>query len=149
MSDSNAHVADELAIRELVARYADAVARRDEDAWAATWTEDAEWHLLGRSASGRDAVVSLLKTLISGVPFVVQIPNSGIIQVHGETGSGRWYITEYAKTRDGAALFNLGVYHDEYRRTADEWRFSRRRFDVLYMGPPDLSARANPFPEKP
>ena len=41
MSDNDTPVADELAIRELVARYADAVARRDDDAWAATWTEDA------------------------------------------------------------------------------------------------------------
>jgi ketosteroid isomerase-like protein len=40
-------VEDELAIRALVARYADAVCRRDPDAWAATWAEDCKWDLGG------------------------------------------------------------------------------------------------------
>ena len=35
MSDS--HVADELAIRSLVARYAEAVSAHHEENWAATW----------------------------------------------------------------------------------------------------------------
>ena len=44
---------DENQIRDLVARYADAVTRRDEKAWAETWTEDGEWQVMGRTASGR------------------------------------------------------------------------------------------------
>ena len=40
-------VQDELAIRALVARYADAACRRDPDAWAATWAEDCRWDLGG------------------------------------------------------------------------------------------------------
>ncbi len=38
---------DRLALRDLLDTYADAVSRADGEAWAATWTEDAEWHLPG------------------------------------------------------------------------------------------------------
>ena len=47
-------VASELEIRGLVARYADAVSRRDEKAFAATFAIDGEWQLLGKVAEGRE-----------------------------------------------------------------------------------------------
>ena len=40
-------VADELEIRQLVAAYADAVNRRDQDLWASTWAEECQWTLPG------------------------------------------------------------------------------------------------------
>ena len=46
---------------------------------------------------------------------------------------GRWYITEHGKMEDGTALLTLGVYHDEYTRGAEGWRFQRRRFDLLQL----------------
>lgn len=140
--------ADENEIRDLVARYADAVSRRDEKAWADTWTEDGEWQVIGRTASGRDEVVALWKTLLGGLSFVVQLANTERITVEGDRGSGRWYVTEYAKSRDGSALLNVGFYRDEYRRVDGAWRFARRRFDALYMGAPDLSGATFPHPEE-
>ena len=141
-------ISDELAIRELVASYADAVVRRDADAWSATWAEDGEWHILGNATRGRDAVVSLWKQLMAAVPFVVQVPGHALIEVDGARATGRWYITEYGKSADGSGSLTLGVYHDEYTRSAEGWRFLRRRFDALYSGPPDLSGTPQPFPEK-
>ena len=41
------NVADDLAIRDLVYRYSDAVCRRDQVAWSATWAEDGVWQLPG------------------------------------------------------------------------------------------------------
>jgi hypothetical protein len=38
------------------------------------------------------------------------------------------------------------VYHDAYARIDGAWRFTRRRFDLLYTGPPDLTGRNHPFP---
>ena len=142
----DAQIGDELAIRDLVARYADAVARRDAEAWAATWAEDGEWHIFGQPTRGRDAVVALWKTLMGTLPFVLQVPSSGIIRVAGARGTGRWHVTEYGKRNDGAGTLTLGTYQDEYCRRGDDWRFRLRRFDALYMGPPDLSARALPLP---
>ena len=141
-------VTDKNEIRDLVARYADAVTRRDEKAWGETWTEDGEWHVIGRTASGREAVGALWQTLLGGLSFVVQLANTEQITVEGDRGSGRWYVTEYARSNDGTALLNVGFYRDEYRRVDGSWRFARRRFDALYMGPPDLGGATFPHPEE-
>ncbi len=45
MADRN--VADELALRELITRYADAVRRRDAAAWGDTWAAEGEWQIAG------------------------------------------------------------------------------------------------------
>ena len=142
----DAQIGDELAIRDLVARYADAVARRDAEAWAATWAEDGEWHIFGQPTRGRDAVVALWKTLMGTLSFVLQVPSSGVIRIDGARGTGRWHVTEYGKGNDGTATLTLGTYQDEYCRNGGGWRFRIRRFDALYLGPPDLSAQALPFP---
>jgi hypothetical protein len=139
-------IADELAIRELVVRYADAVVRRDEEAWRATWALDGEWHILGDLVRGREAVVEKWKTLMSQLPFVHQLASGGLIEFEGETARGRFYVNEYARTGDGAGLLMLGVYLDEYVCEAGEWLFSSRRIHPLYMGPPDMSGTSNPFP---
>jgi hypothetical protein len=139
---------DELEIRKLVARYSDAVARSDADAWGATWAEDGEWLIMGQPTKGRDQVVALWKNLMAGFSFVVQLSSGGIIEIQGPRASGRWYITEQGQGLDGTATLTIGVYNDEYCRVGDEWRFLRRRFDPLYMGPPDLTAKPFPLPEQ-
>lgn len=139
-------VADELAIRELVDRYADAIVRRDEEAWRDTWTEDGEWHILGELVRGRAAVVEKWKELMSGLPFVHQLASGGLIEFEGETAHGRFYVNEYISTGAGAGLLMLGVYFDHYVCEAGDWLFSSRRIHPLYMGPPDMSGVSNPFP---
>ena len=71
---------DELAIRALVARYADAVCRRDPDAWAATWSEDCRWDLGGgRVVSGRAETLNLWRTAIAKYDWVGQVAASGLV----------------------------------------------------------------------
>lgn len=139
-------ITDELAIRELVDRYADAVVRRDADAWGATWALDGEWHILGDIVRGREALVEKWRELVSQLPFVHQIASGGLIEFDGKTASGRFYINEYAKTGTGAGLLLLGVYLDDYVCKDGDWLFLRRRIHPLYMGPPDMSGSVNPFP---
>jgi len=138
---------DELAIRSLVARYSDAVARRDTTDWAATWAPDGVWQIMGRAVEGREEVTALWSKLMGGLSFVLQLPNAGLIELDGDRAKGRWYITEHGKMENGTALLTLGVYHDEYVRGPTGWSFQRRRFDVLHMGPPDLSGQIVPFPK--
>lgn len=142
----SARLADELAIRDLVARYAHAVGTGDAAAWAATWTEDGVWQVMGREAEGRDAAVALWKELMGGLSFVVQLPSTGSIRLDGATGTGRWNVVEHAKMQDGTPLLNIGVYTDTYVRSGDEWRFGRRNFHPRYVGPPDLSGATFPAP---
>ena len=142
----DASLADELALRELVARYADAVNRRDVEAWTATWSRDGVWHLFGRDVEGRDAVVAMWQGAMGMFDFVLQLIHSGTVDVQGDAATGRWYLSEVAHTTKGERLLTVGVYHDRMTREADGWCFAHRRFDVLYQGPPDLSGTVTPFP---
>jgi ketosteroid isomerase-like protein len=142
MSDGSS---DQLEIRDLVARYSDAVNRRDTEAWADTWAEDASWQILGRAPEGRAAIVALWQKMMSGFPFVVQMPSEGVVELSGDEASGRFYLTEYGRSADGTGLLTLAVYHDRFRREPDRWRFCERRFHALYSGPPDLSAEPAVF----
>lgn len=131
-------------IQELVARYADAVNRRDADAWGATWADDGEWTILGATKRGRADVVAHWQLLMSHIPSVLQIPSFGLVS--GDPPSGRWYVQEFSQRPDGSGL-TLGVYHDRYVLEEGQWRFASRRFDILYSGAPDLSAAFSAFPE--
>ncbi len=143
MSDSR--LADELEIRDLVARYSDAVNRGDHAAWAETWSDDGVWRLLGREARGRENCVALLRELTGPLSLVVQLATNGLVRVDGERASGRWSILEHFKTSDGGSM-SLGIYDDAYRRERGGWRFAARSFHALYLGPPDLSAAATRYP---
>jgi ketosteroid isomerase-like protein len=138
-------VADELEIRNLVARYAEAVTRADKDAWAATWADDGEWSLIGQTARGRQDVVALWQKLTAGFTFVVQHTPSGVVELDGDRGSGTWQMTEHGKLTNGTPLLTIGVYSDEYVREKGAWRFASRHFRMVYGGPPDLSGAVNPF----
>jgi ketosteroid isomerase-like protein len=136
-----AAVADELAIRALVARYCHAVAERDDRAWADTWAPDAEWCVLGKTVQGRDAILAHYRALVSGARFVLQFAGDGLIELAGDRARGRWQIRETLQWNDGRPGLNLGLYRDEYARAADgAWRFARRAFEARYLGAPDLSA---------
>jgi uncharacterized protein (TIGR02246 family) len=129
---------DELAIRNLVARYCDAVCRRDADAWAATWAEDCTWDLGGgRVVRGRQAALDLWTTAIARYPWVAQLAPTGMVEVLGDTARGTWWVLELNHLADGSGALHLGHYADEYRRTGQGWAFASRRFSMVYRGPLD------------
>ena len=126
-------VADELAIRQLVAAYADAVNRRDESLWASTWAEDGVWDLRGNVVEGREAVVALWNTAMGGFSFVAQLVYQGTLEIDGDRATGRWYLSEHLRPVDAeTGRFTIGSYADEYTRVGGEWKFARRSYDVLY-----------------
>lgn len=132
-------IADELAIRDLEARYVDAIHRRDADAWAATWSDDAVWILpaLGapdrqRRFTGRAAIRAAWVDAMAGFSFVAHMVHSGHIDwLEADEAVGRWYLSEHLHSLDGAAVKLFGVYEDRYGKSQGRWRFAQRRFHVL------------------
>ena len=57
--------------------------------------------------------------------YLVQTTHPGTIQLDGDTASGRAYIQELGRSRDGKSGLNYAIYHDRYRRTPDGWKFTR------------------------
>jgi uncharacterized protein (TIGR02246 family) len=140
-----AKLADELAIRALVARYCHGIAERDDEVWADTWAADAQWKVLGQDLHGRDAILAFYRKVVAGARWVVQVATDGLIELAGDEATGRWQITETIQMKDGRALVNVGRYSDRYRRDRDgRWRFARREFRFSYAGPPDYSAESRP-----
>jgi hypothetical protein len=135
--------ADELAIRRLVHRYADAVVRRDAAAWASCWADQSSWDLgRGRSVEGKEQITSLWRQAMGGMAAVVQMVHNGAADAADEPGraTGRWYIDERFRRADGSNGILLAHYDDEYVREGGEWRFASRALVPHYSGPTDLSA---------
>lgn len=136
-------VVDFVEIQRLVARYSDAVVRRDGTAWADCWADDASWDLGGgRSLDGKEMIVKIWYAAMGGMEAVVQQSHGGEVRFGESTDHavGRWAITERFRTTSGESALLLASYDDEYRRIDGRWLFSRRYLDVHYRGPADLSA---------
>ncbi len=131
-------IEDDLEIRNLVSRYADAVCRRDPDQWIGTWAEDSRWELGGgRETVGREATLNLWTKAIARYPWVAQLVMNGIVEVDGDTASGSWYILELNHLENGDGVMHAGNYEDTYTRTTEGWRFASRRFHLVYKGAMD------------
>ena len=137
--------ADELAIRDLVARYIDAVNRYHQADWTATWSESATWNLMGMEVDGRDAIVGLWQGAMQSFDFALMMLNSGTLEIDGDTASGRWYITEHIKPTEGDPNITLGVYDDRYVKENGQWLFAHRHYNVIYQGAADYSGNYTPY----
>ena len=79
---------DELAIRNLLARYGDAVCRRDAAGWVATWSADCTWDLGGgRVTHGRDETFALWQKSLAKYPWVMHLGHYDDTYVRDE---GEW-----------------------------------------------------------
>jgi ketosteroid isomerase-like protein len=142
-------VEDELAIRELVALYADAVNRVDEAQWADTWTENAQWSLPMVTVDGKSQIVGLWVQAMSSFEFVAQLVYQGVVKISGNEATGRWYLCEHLRSKgDSTGRFNIGTYNDVYVKEGDRWRFASRQYHVLYNdeGAGDMSGTVIPLP---
>jgi hypothetical protein len=132
-------IADELAVRRLVDQYADAVTHANESSWIATWAEDGCWQIGGRESRGHAELLATWRSLMGLFQKVLQLPQTGLLDLAGDAGSGRWSVVELGRSAAGSSSVTLGTYHDVYRRTGARWEFAERRFEFVYTGPPDLS----------
>jgi ketosteroid isomerase-like protein len=129
---------DELALRNLMGRYVDAVNRYDADAWIATWAEDGVWNLLGSPVQGRANILALWRQMMASFEFALMLPSSCLFDVQGNTASGHWYLHEYTRDLQGTATTVLSRYVDTYVKQDGHWLFQSRQYHFIYNGPADL-----------
>jgi ketosteroid isomerase-like protein len=143
MSDFQA-IADRVEIEALRAEFTDAVMMRDGDRLASLFTPDgalrmpnvpAEFHSREEIRAGRER-------LQARWDFFVQTTHPGTIQLDGDTATGRSYIQELARLRDGWSGLNYAIYHDRYQRTGDGWKFTERVYEVRYQDTTPLPGSA-------
>ena len=124
--------ATDIALRQLIARYCDAVLRRDSAAFGEVWAVDGVWQL-GKPIEGRDAVVTAFDKLMKGYAWLVQSAPNAVFEVDEANGtaSGRVAIVEQFKKTKGGTGSLVGVYHDRYVRRQGVWQFAERRIEVI------------------
>jgi uncharacterized protein (TIGR02246 family) len=126
--------------------FADAINRRDSEAAGALFAPDGVWSLPGLpDAVGPAAIAERVRALLAEYSAVIQIVNEGWMQMDGDIAVVRWYVSEVIGDETSAST-SIGVYHDLVRREADGWRFSRRRYQAMYVRAADGTAKVRAFP---
>lgn len=135
-------IAAECGIRQLYARFVDAVWRKDDADFANLITEDAEWKIATLHFKGHEEVRGAFAKLLGACERVQFIPGPTLIDLapDGLTAIGRTNCTELAKLASGGQGMNIGVYHDRFAKVGDQWRFRIKHFSLQYSGPVDLTA---------
>jgi SnoaL-like domain len=134
------YVAVEYAIRQLHARYADAVWRKDYEAFGDCFAVDAEWRIGGRILRGRAEVVENLKRLMPNFYRVFMTFRTPIVDIAKDGAvSSRTYVTENNIFVDGRSGSSIGTYYERFVDQGDRWRFKWRLFQTHYLGPADIT----------
>jgi ketosteroid isomerase-like protein len=134
MSDLQA-IADRVEIEALRGEYTDAVMMHDYDRLASLFTPDGVVRLPHANAefAGREQMCAGGERLKGLLEFLVQNTHPGTIALDGDTASGRAYLSELTRFRDGTSEVNYAIYHDRYQRTPDGWKFTERVYEIRYL----------------
>jgi ketosteroid isomerase-like protein len=147
MTDLQA-IADRVEIEALRGEFTDAVMMRDWDRLAALFTPDGAVRIphIGAAVVSRREIRAGIERLQGLLELFVQTTHPGMIALAGDTASGRAYVSELGRLRDGRSELNYAIYHDRYARTPAGWKFTERVYEVRYLDATPLAGSA-PGPE--
>lgn len=138
----------QLAIRDLTARFSDAVNRRDPATLAALFTADGSWQVPGLPPMvGQDAISEFFTGVLQNFEGIIQLTHSGHVEVDGAEARATWYVSELTKDVGGNASTVAIVYTDAHVETEVGWRFTHRVCDFLHQRPLDPAGDWNPHPD--
>ena len=131
-------------IEALRGEFTDAAMMRDRARLASLFTPDGALRMpnIPVELIGREDIRAGGEALQAQWEFFVQTTHPGTIRLDGDTATGRAYIQELARTRDGRQGLNYAIYHDRYQRTGDGWKFTERVYEVRYLDTTPLAGSA-------
>ena len=143
MSDFQA-IADRVEIEALRGEFTDAVMMRDRARCATLFTHDGVLRMpnVPIELVGREEIRAGGERLQEQLEIFVQTTHPGTIQLDGDSATGRAYLQELVRTRDGHEGVNYAIYHDRYQRTSDGWKFAERVYEVRYLDTTPLAGSA-------
>jgi ketosteroid isomerase-like protein len=109
-------IADRVEIEALRGEFTDAAMMRDYDRLASLFTPDGALRMpnIPVDLAGQEQIRAWGERVPDLVDFLVQTTHPGTIALHGDTASGRAYIHELGRARDGRQGLNYAIYHDRY-----------------------------------
>jgi ketosteroid isomerase-like protein len=142
-------IADRVEIEALRGEFTDAVMMRDYDRLASLFTLGGALRMpnIPAELTGQEEIRGWGERVPELVEFLVQTTHPGTIQLDGDAASGRAYLQEVVRLRDGRSELNFAIYHDRYQRTGDGWKFTERVYEVRYRDTTPLAgvgAEVNP-----
>lgn len=137
----------ELAVRDLHARYTDAVWRKDFAAFGECFSRGAEWRIGGLTLQGRDRIAQGIEQIMANFRRVLITLHTPIVHIGAEGISARCFVTEQVARLNGQSNVSIGRYYEWFEFEEGRLRFSWRLFELHYSGPPDLSGSFNEYPD--
>ncbi|MFG2845675.1 LUD domain-containing protein [Kitasatospora sp. NPDC048296] len=143
MNDFQA-IADRVEIQALQAEFTDAVMMRDRARLSKLFTPDGVLRMpdIPVEFIGIEQIRVGGEKLQEQWDFFVQNTHPGVIEINGDTASGRAYMHETVRLKNGFQGINYAIYHDRYRRTAEGWRFAERVYEIRYLDTSPLTGSA-------
>ncbi len=126
-------------IRDLHARYTDAVWRKDYDAFAGCFTPEGEWRISGRVFRGRQEIRDAIAIILDKFIRVLISFRNPILSVGDGVASGRTYIDERCAWANGNTNISVGLYYEHFVKNGERWLFDWRLFQMHYRGDPDMT----------
>ena len=124
---------DERAIRNLINAYTDAASRLDAQAGAATYAEDGVLVANGVELRGRAKIQRAFERNYGASDLIFQMIQPGPMEIRGDRAFTRSWIRAWNRLEGEVVRDILGLYQDELVRTAEGWRFARRRMDTIHI----------------
>jgi SnoaL-like domain len=112
--------ADEAAIRDLIARYALALDAGEPQECAGLFTPAGEFHVYGRTFTGRDAVAGMFRD----APRGLHLTGVSSVDVRDDAATARSQVL-FVRAVDWN--LRLALYDDHCVRDGGQWRFASRR----------------------
>jgi uncharacterized protein (TIGR02246 family) len=132
-------MAAERGIRDLHARYTDAVFRQDFDAFADCFADEGEWRISGRVFRGRQEIREGISIILDKFIRVLITFRTPMVELVDGEIVARSYVDEKCAWKNGNRNISIGRYYERFVEEGGRWRFSWRLFQLLYRGDPDLS----------
>ena len=112
---------DDVAIRNLLARYCLTLDLDDVDSWVALFTDDAEYHVYGRAFTGHDG----LRSMMSAAPGGLHLGGPAVTtRVDDDRATARHNLLFVER---GTGESRSAVYDHDLVRTDDGWRIAKVR----------------------
>lgn len=132
-------VAVECAVRQLHARYVDAIWRQDAPAVGALFAPDGEWRVGGQVMRGPAEVERFIAGAFRQFKRILMTFRTPILELGDGVASARTYVTEHSIYADGRPFAPIGIYFDRFVEIEGQWLFQWRMFQTHYTGPPELT----------
>ena len=138
----------ETAVRQLHARYADAVWRKDYAAFGNCFASDCQWITSSMVMKGRSGIVETVRGLQTKLKSILLTIRTPIVELEKDGSvSSRTYFSEQGFLTDGGGYLAIATYFERFTHEEGRLRFKWRLSQAHYSGPPDLTGSVKDNPD--